>query len=51
MNDINFDESHADLGLIDSNKKEKVDKIIEKWFILQKTIKEELTSYFKATEN
>ncbi len=43
MNDINFDESHADLGLIDSNKKEKVDKIIEKWFILQKTIKEELT--------
>ena len=43
MNEINFDENHADLGLINSNKKEKVDKIIEKWFLLQKTIKEELT--------
>ena len=43
MIDQNLDENNADLALIEPNRKKNVDSIIEKWFILQKTIKEELT--------
>ena len=38
-----YEENKADLALCDSNKQSNVDKIIEKWFLLQKAIKEELT--------
>ena len=43
MYEIKLEENEADLALSDSSKQNNVDKIIEKWFLLQKTIKEELT--------
>ena len=38
-----LEENNADLGLIEPNRRKNVDSIIEKWYDLQKTIKEELT--------
>ena len=41
--EINSDNSNADESLQESNKQKAVEKVIQKWLTLQKTIKEEIT--------
>ena len=43
MNEQKQEENIADLALSNSNRQKNINSVIEKWFLLQKTIKEELT--------
>ena len=43
MNEQKHEENIADLALSNSNRQKNINSVIEKWFLLQKTIKEELT--------